>query len=194
MDVNGHGTACSSLAAGFGTTSANLTYAGPWNATEPDTAAATTKVSPGIAPQAALYALRVFGITGATFISADAVDIATAVRIWQLGPDGEPLPPILAGLTGAAPIPRTPVLSILSMSLGDDAGLDYVGDPDTDSAHNATAAGLSVLCAAGNAYDNYYNAGTPANATARTRSADLRSPTTIASAAIHCCMPTAESG
>ena len=81
------------------------------------------------------------------------------------GPANDPLPPRLAALTGAAPIPRTPVLSILSMSLGDDAGLDYVGDPDTDSANNATAAGLSVLAAAGNADDNYYNAGTPANAT-----------------------------
>jgi hypothetical protein len=165
MDVNGHGTACSSLAAGFGVTSANLTYAGPWDATNPDTAAATTKVSPGIAPLASLYALRVFGIAGATFVSADAVDIATAVRIWQLGPAGDPLPPRLAALTGAAPVPRTPILSVLSMSLGDDAGLDYVGDPDTDSANNATAAGLSVLAAAGNAGDNYYIAGTPANAT-----------------------------
>ncbi len=165
MDVNGHGTACASLAAGFGTTSANLTYPGPWDATNPDTAAATTKVSPGIAPLSALYILRVFGIAGATFVSADAVDIATAVYLWQLGPATDPLPPRLAALTGAAPIPRTPVLSILSMSLGDDAGLDYVGDPDTDSANNATAAGLSVLAAAGNAYDNYYNAGTPANAT-----------------------------
>jgi subtilisin family serine protease len=165
MDVNGHGTACSSLAAGFGVTSANLTYPGPWDATNPDTAAATTKISPGIAPLASLYALRVFGIAGATFVSADAVDIATAVHIWQLGPAGDPLPPRLANLTGAAPIPRTPVLSVLSMSLGDDAGLDYVGDPDTDSANNATAAGLSVLAAAGNAGDNYYIAGTPANAT-----------------------------
>ena len=33
MDVNGHGTACASLAAGFGTTSANLTYPGPCDAT-----------------------------------------------------------------------------------------------------------------------------------------------------------------
>nr|MBA2432777.1 S8 family serine peptidase [Chthoniobacterales bacterium] len=165
MDVNGHGTACASLAAGFGTTSANLTYTGPWDATNPDTAAATTKVSPGIAPLAALYGLRVFGIGGATFVSADAVDIATAVRIWQLGPEGAPLPPRLASLNGAAAVPRTPVLSVVSMSLGDDAGLDYPGDPDTDSANAATAAGMSVLAAAGNAYDNYYNAGTPANVT-----------------------------
>jgi subtilisin family serine protease len=165
MDVNGHGTACASLSSGFGTTSANLTYTGPWDATNPDTAAATTKVSPGIAPLSALYGLRVFGIGGATFVSADAVDIATAVRIWQLGPEGAPLPPRLASLTGAAAVPRTPVLAVVSMSLGDDAGLDYPGDPDTDSMSAATAAGLSVLAAAGNASDNYYNAGTPANAT-----------------------------
>ena len=98
-------------------------------------------------------------------MSADAVDIATAVRIWQLGPAGDPLPPRLASLNGAAPIPRTPVLSILSMSLGDDAGLEYPGDPDTDSATNASIAGMSVLCAAGNAGDNYYITGTPANTT-----------------------------
>jgi subtilisin family serine protease len=165
MDVNGHGTACASLAAGFGTTSSNTTYTGPWDAVNPDTAAATTKVSPGIAPLSALYGLRVFGIGGATFVSADAVDIATAVRIWQLGPEGAPLPPRLASLTGAAAVPRTPVLAVVSMSLGDDAGLDYPGDPDTDSMSAATAAGLSVLAAAGNASDNYYNAGTPANAT-----------------------------
>jgi subtilisin family serine protease len=165
MDVNGHGTACASLAAGFGTTSSNTTYTGPWDATNPDTAAATTKVSPGIAPLAALYGFRVFGIGGSTFVSADAVDIATAVRLWQLAPEGTPLPPRLTALNGAAAVPRTPVLAVLSMSLGDDAGLDYPGDPDTDSAQAATAAGLSVIAAAGNAYDNYYNAGTPANAT-----------------------------
>ena len=47
MDVNGHGTACASLAAGFGTTSSNTTYTGPWDAVNPDTAAATTKARSG---------------------------------------------------------------------------------------------------------------------------------------------------
>ncbi len=175
MDVFGHGTSCASLVAAFGTinTAANgafagSTYPGPWNATEPLIVGTGNNIrtSPGIAPGASLYALRVFGNAGSTFVSADAVDIATAVRIWQLSPAGTPLPPKLAGLTGAAPVPRTPVLAIASMSLGDDAGLDYPGDPDTDSANNANAAGLNVIAAAGNAYDNYYNAGTPADATA----------------------------
>ena len=168
MDVNGHGTACGSLAVGFGVLTSGATYTGSYNATEPLITGTgnTMRISPGIAPKAALYGLRVFGTAGSTFVSSQAVDIATAVRIWQLSPEGTPYPPILANLTGAAPIPRTPVLAIASMSLGDDAGLDYVGDPDTDSANNANAAGLSVIAAAGNAYDNYYNAGTPANATA----------------------------
>lgn len=174
MDVFGHGTSCASLVASFGTqnTAANglfagSTYPGPYNNTQPQITGTGNNIrtSPGIAPAASLYALRVFGNAGATFVSADAVDIATAVRVWQLSPQGTPLPPKLAQLTGAAPVPRTPVLAIASMSLGDDAGLDYVGDPDTDSALNANAAGLSVIAAAGNANDNYYITGTPAATT-----------------------------
>lgn len=174
MDVFGHGTSCASLVAAFGTINtaaggafAGSTYPGPWNNTAPQITGTgnNMRTSPGIAPGAALYALRVFGNTGATFVSAEAVDIATAVRLWQLAPEGTPLPPKLANLTGAAPVPRTPVLAIASMSLGDDAGLEYPGDPDTDSAAAANAAGLNIVAAAGNANDNYYIAGTPANST-----------------------------
>lgn len=174
MDVFGHGTSCASLVAAFGTlnTAANglfagSTYPGPWDNTTPQITGTGNNIrtSPGIAPGASLYALRVFGNAGATFVSSNAVDIATAVRIWQLGPPTDPLPPILANLTGAAAIPRTPVLAICSMSLGDDAGLDYPGDPDTDSALAANAAGMSVIAAAGNANDNYYITGTPAATT-----------------------------
>ncbi|MEP6680951.1 MAG: S8 family serine peptidase [Chloroflexota bacterium] len=73
LDCNGHGSHTAGTAAGFGVTAAGATYAGPYNAS---THANAFTVGPGVAPQADLYGLRVFGCAGSTTLTVDAIDWA----------------------------------------------------------------------------------------------------------------------
>jgi minor extracellular serine protease Vpr len=73
LDCAGHGTHVAGTAAGSGVNPDGKTYAGPYNKA---TADASFKVGPGVAPQADLYALRVFGCTGSTDVVVDAIDWA----------------------------------------------------------------------------------------------------------------------
>ncbi len=73
LDCNGHGSHTAGTAAGFGVTAAGATYAGPYNAS---THANAFTIGPGVAPQADLYALRVFGCAGSTTLTVDAIDWA----------------------------------------------------------------------------------------------------------------------
>ena len=73
LDCNGHGSHTAGTAAGFGVTAAGATYTGPYNKATHDTA---FTVGPGVAPQADLYALRVFGCSGSTNLTVDAIDWA----------------------------------------------------------------------------------------------------------------------
>ncbi|MBS0661073.1 MAG: S8 family serine peptidase [Verrucomicrobia bacterium] len=162
--AQGHGAACASLIAGFGVNADGTTYTGPYNSTSPDISA--LRVSPGIAPLASLYAIRVFGNAGSSGLVGQALDITTALRIWQLSPDGTPLPPAISTLTGAAAPPRTPVVSVTSLSLGSSNGYYSPYDSSSVAAQNAAVAGLSVIISAGNAYDSHYIVGSPSVATA----------------------------
>ena len=160
MDTNGHGTACASLIGSFGVNADGTTYNGPYDSTAPDIAA--MRISPGIAPQASLYAFRVFGTAGSTGVSSQAVNMATAIRLWQLSPVGTPLPPEVANLSpSAVTLPRTPVLSVINMSLGSGNGFASPYNEGTVAVQNATAAGLSMIISAGNSYDSYYVVGSP---------------------------------
>src|SRR5262249_58723684 len=65
---------------GFGVTAAGATYAGPY-----DQFPATylpLRIGPGVAPQALLYGLRVFGCTGSTGLTTLAID-------WSVDPNGD---------------------------------------------------------------------------------------------------------
>lgn len=73
LDCNGHGSHTAGTAAGFGVTAAGTRYTGPYNQATHNTA---FTVGPGVAPQADLYALRVFGCTGSTNLTVDAIDWA----------------------------------------------------------------------------------------------------------------------
>ncbi|MFZ1412450.1 MAG: S8 family serine peptidase [Micropruina sp.] len=62
-------------AGGGGVTADGTSYTGPYDASTPST---TFKVGPGVAPQVDLYALRVFGCSGSTDVTTEAIDWAVA--------------------------------------------------------------------------------------------------------------------
>src|SRR6266446_6538519 len=74
LDCNGHGSHTSGTAAGFGVTSGGTTYAGPYNPSIYTPGA--FRIGPGVAPKADLFAYRVFGCTGSTRVTVDAINMA----------------------------------------------------------------------------------------------------------------------
>lgn len=74
MDCNGHGTATASLIAGFGENNDGSTYTGTYDSTNPNMA--NLKISPGFAPKALLYPVRVFGCNGSTNVVVEAIEWA----------------------------------------------------------------------------------------------------------------------
>ena len=74
LDCNGHGTHVAGTAAGSGVLADGETYAGPYDA---ETIAGNSwLVGPGVAPEADLYAVRVFGCGGSTDVIVDAIEWA----------------------------------------------------------------------------------------------------------------------
>ncbi len=73
LDCNGHGSHVAGTAAGFGVKADGTTYTGAYNST---THGDAFRIGPGVAPQADLYALRVFGCEGSTDVTVDAIDWA----------------------------------------------------------------------------------------------------------------------
>ncbi|KQX69612.1 S8 family serine peptidase [Angustibacter sp. Root456] len=138
LDCNGHGSHVAGSAAGRGVTSTNQTYAGPWVA---GLKPSDFRIGPGVAPQASIYALKVFGCEGSTNVVAEALD-------WAADPNGD----------GDV----SDHLDVVNMSLGGDfASPD---DPDAVASNNLSAIGTIVVAAAGNAGDVSDVAGSPGNA------------------------------
>lgn len=73
LDCNGHGTHVSGTSAGYGVNKDGSTYAGPWNTQTPSK---QFEIGPGVAPQASLYGLRVFGCEGSTNLVIPALEWA----------------------------------------------------------------------------------------------------------------------
>ncbi|MBI3749032.1 MAG: S8 family serine peptidase [Chloroflexi bacterium] len=74
LDCDGHGTHTAATAAGLGVLSGGATFHGPYNAKT--LSAQHFQIGPGTAPEASLYALRVFGCAGTTDMVVDAIDWA----------------------------------------------------------------------------------------------------------------------
>lgn len=72
LDCEGHGSHVAGTTAGSGVEN-GTTYAGPYDSTTPSH---TFDIGPGVAPQADLYAIRVFGCTGSTDVVVPAIDWA----------------------------------------------------------------------------------------------------------------------
>jgi minor extracellular serine protease Vpr len=75
LDCNGHGSHVAGTAAGFGVTAGGATYAGPYDSSIYANPQNFT-IGPGVAPLADLYALRVFGCTGGSFVVTEGIDWA----------------------------------------------------------------------------------------------------------------------
>src|SRR5205823_2012535 len=139
FDCNGHGTATASLIGGYGVTNAGFTYAGSYDASNPDMS--TLSISPGFAPSAKLYPLRVFGCSGSTNLVVQAIE-------WAMDPNGDGN--------------FSDHMDVINMSLGANQG--YADDSDDVAAANASSIGILVCSAAGNAGDSYYIHSSPAAA------------------------------
>ena len=116
--ANGHGSHVAGTAAGLGVPGS---------------------IGPGVAPEASLYALKVFGdLGGSTDIVSEAIE-------WALDPnhDGN----------------MRDHLDVINMSLGSDFG--DPNDPSAISAENASNLGIIVVASAGNAGNVPYIVGSP---------------------------------
>ncbi|MDO5092766.1 MAG: S8 family serine peptidase [Propionibacteriaceae bacterium] len=70
---DGHGTHVAGTAAGSGVLADGATYTGPYDSTTHEN---EFRVGPGVAPEAELYALKVFGCGGSTTLIPEAIDWA----------------------------------------------------------------------------------------------------------------------
>jgi minor extracellular serine protease Vpr len=123
-DCNGHGSHVAGSAAGFGVLDDGSTYTGPYDAT---TYSNTFRVGPGVAPEADVIAVRVFGCAGSTSeaVLIDALDFSL-----QEGAD------------------------VVNMSLGSPFGRD--DEPSTVASNTLAENGVVVVAAAGNAGPGAY--------------------------------------
>jgi len=119
LDENGHGTHVASTAAGV-----------------------DAGFGKGVAPDALLYALKVFGASGSTNLVVDAIE-------WAMDPNGDDN--------------IDDHVDVINMSLGSSFGPAIADDPEYMAVQAASAAGVFVVASAGNAGDSNYVTGSPGN-------------------------------
>ncbi|MCU1618029.1 MAG: putative Subtilisin [Modestobacter sp.] len=138
LDCNGHGTHVAGTAAGYGVDATGATYRGGYG---PGLDPASLRIGPGMAPEADLYALKIFGCAGSSDLSTQAIE-------WALDPNGDGDP--------------SDHLDVVNLSLGSDYGL--ADDADAMAVNRAMQMGMVAVVAAGNAGDSYDIGGSPGNA------------------------------
>ncbi|NIA25334.1 MAG: S8 family serine peptidase, partial [Gammaproteobacteria bacterium] len=138
LDVHGHGTHVAGSAAGEGVLSNGTTFTGPYG---PDAYAANTfEIGPGVAPEALIYAYKVFGDqAGSTNLTSLAID-----RALDPNQDGS----------------IDDHVDVINMSLG--APFGSPNDPSAIASKNASRLGVVVVASAGNEGDIPYVTGAPA--------------------------------
>lgn len=140
---NGHGTHVAGIAAGYGVLTGGATYRGPYTTgLDP----AQFRVGPGVAPEAALYALKVFGTAGSTSSS-----IVVKALNWAADPNGD-------GNTADH-------LDVVNISLGSSFADDNPGDPEREAIDNLVQVGCAVAASAGNGGDTAFKVDSPSTAT-----------------------------
>ena len=120
IDLEGHGTGMAGIAAGIGV---------------------PASVGHGVAPEARLYAIKLFALGDTT-----SSDIVAAIE-WAVDPNGDG--------------DFSDHLNVINLSLGGDSGASF--GPEADAIAVATGIGIVVVASAGNGDDFPYTAGSPAN-------------------------------
>ena len=126
-------------AAGQGVKADHSTYTGPYTR-RIDLSDAAFAVGPGVAPEAKLVALKVFGCEGSTNLVVDALEWVAAYNVSHA--DG---------------------IDVVNMSLGAPFGANT--DPDAVATNNLVDTGVVVVASAGNENPVPYITGAPAAAT-----------------------------
>jgi minor extracellular serine protease Vpr len=125
LDCNGHGSHVAGTAAGDGVKADKTTYTGPYNGTalaDP----ADFVVGPGVAPEAKLIALKVFGCEGSTYLVVDALE-------WVASYNAS----------------HTDGIDVVNLSLGSPFGTNT--DPEAIAINGLVDTGVVVVASAGNA-------------------------------------------
>lgn len=135
IDTRGHGTHVASIAAGYGVTVLPTRRHGPYTA---ETGFSRYQLGPGVAPEAELYALKVFGDQGGTQLVPQAID-------WAVDPNGDG--------------DFSDHLDVINLSLG--APYAVLPDVMTVACDAAALAGIVVCVSAGNNGDVFFVLDTP---------------------------------
>jgi subtilisin family serine protease len=146
----GHGSHVAGSAAGSGVIADGSTFAGSYDGLDPT----GMRIGPGAAPEADIYALRVFGCTGSTAFTIEAID-------WASDPNGD-------GNTADH-------LDVLNLSLGSSFGV--AGDPSTAAINAAADAGVIPVISAGNSGNTTNISGSPGSAARAITVANLNTGT-----------------
>lgn len=168
LDLEGHGTHVAGIAAGFGVLTNGQTYTGPYSQSLDYT---QLSIGPGVAPNALLYALKVFG-KGVTEYIFDALE-------WAADPNGD--------------FDFSDHLDVVNLSLGEDFGLPTDEDTELAMINRLSALGCVVAIACGNGGNTFYIAGSPAIASSAITVASSRD-NGITSSAIEVISPSAVAG
>jgi uncharacterized repeat protein (TIGR01451 family) len=134
-DCLGHGSHVAGIAAGYGVNADGTTYAGAY---DDATNFSSFRIGPGVAPNAKLYSLRVFGCGGSTGLTVLGIE-------WAMDPNGDN--------------DMSDHLDVINMSLG-----SQFGSPASTTAmasDNAALVGVIVVASAGNSGDTYFITGSP---------------------------------
>ena len=140
LDCNGHGSHVAGTAAGFGVTATGGTFKGSYRSLTAATVR-DMRIGPGMAPQASLYGLRVFGCDGSTDVVLPALD-------WALDPNGDGN--------------FSDHLDIVNLSLGSDFG--GADDPENAVIDKLAKHGVLPVISSGNGGDVTDIGGSPGNA------------------------------
>jgi subtilisin family serine protease len=140
LDCNGHGSHVAGTLAGYGENPDGTTFTGSYPALTSQTLS-QMKIGPGAAPEADLYALKVFGCAGSTDLVMEALD-------WALDPNGDH--------------DFSDHLDIVNLSLGSDYSAE--DDPENAMIDVLAANGVLSVIASGNAGDFTLVGGAPGNA------------------------------
>ncbi|WP_081710264.1 S8 family serine peptidase [Arthrobacter sp. 35W] len=136
----GHGSHVAGTAAGYGVNADGTTFDGDYGTLDAN-AVNALRIGPGSAPEAEIYALRVFGCEGSTDVVAKALDMA-------LDPNGD----------GSF----DDHMDIVNMSLGSNGS--PTDDPESDLIDKLAENGVLTVSSSGNSGDTFDIGGAPGNA------------------------------